>query len=85
MRNITEKICTGNRTIFYIKIFFPKSCCLSDNVEKYGSAGPASDGNVTVRMPFACWRYGVLLCTFDAANFNFRAKDSVMRKRSLRN
>jgi len=32
-----------------------KSCCLWDNVEKYGRAGQATDHTVTRRMRFSCW------------------------------
>jgi hypothetical protein len=32
-----------------------KSCRLWSNVEKCGTAGQATDGNITRRMRFACW------------------------------
>jgi hypothetical protein len=35
--------------------FFRKSCRLWDNVEKYGTAGQASDDNIIRRMRCACW------------------------------
>jgi hypothetical protein len=35
--------------------FFPKSCCLWDNVEKYGRVGQATDDSITWRMRLACW------------------------------
>jgi hypothetical protein len=35
--------------------FFQKSCRLWDNVEKYGRARQATDGNIIRRMRFACW------------------------------
>jgi hypothetical protein len=35
--------------------FFRKSCRLWDNVEKYGTAGQATDDNIIRRMRFACW------------------------------
>ena len=38
-----------------IAFFFRKSFCLWDNVEKYGTAGQATDGEMAQRMRFACW------------------------------
>jgi hypothetical protein len=35
--------------------FSRKSCRLWDNVEKYGTAGQATDDNIIRRMRFACW------------------------------
>jgi hypothetical protein len=35
--------------------FFRKSCCLWDNVEKYGTPRQATDDNITGFMRFACW------------------------------
>jgi hypothetical protein len=35
--------------------FFLKSCRLGDNVEKYGTARQATDGDIIPRMRFACW------------------------------
>jgi hypothetical protein len=35
--------------------FSRKSCRLRDNVEKYGTARLATDGNIIRRMRFACW------------------------------
>jgi hypothetical protein len=50
---IVEKVETH---ILYSITFFPrKSCRLWDNVEKYGMAGQATDGNITRRMRIACW------------------------------
>jgi hypothetical protein len=34
---------------------FRKSRRLWDNVEKYGTAGQATNDNITRRMRFACW------------------------------
>jgi hypothetical protein len=34
--------------------FSGKSCRLCDNVEKYGTAGQATDDNIVRRMRFAC-------------------------------
>jgi len=36
-----------NQNTFYVQeiFFFRKSCCLCDNVEKYGTAGQTTDGN----------------------------------------
>jgi hypothetical protein len=35
--------------------FFRNSCCLWDNVEKYGTARQATDGIMIRRMHLACW------------------------------
>jgi hypothetical protein len=37
------------------KVSSRKSCRLSDNVEKYGTAGKATDDDITRRMRCACW------------------------------
>lgn len=76
-RNISEQI---RKKIKTKSVTF-----LWDNVQKYGRVGQATDGNLIWRMRFACCRYGVVLCTTYTAYFTFRAKDSVMRTRSLRN
>jgi hypothetical protein len=47
-----EKIKTN---ILYPIIFPRKSCRLWDNVEKYGTARQAADGNITLYIRFACW------------------------------
>ena len=48
MRNISDKICTGNPNTHFMfsNICFRKSYCLWDNVEKYGRARQATDGNM---------------------------------------
>jgi hypothetical protein len=38
-----------------IKTFFPKIIRLRDNVEKYGTAGQATDDNTLRCMRIACW------------------------------
>ena len=41
---------------FYVpKLFFQKSCSLCHNVENYGTAGWATDDNMTRSMRCACW------------------------------
>jgi hypothetical protein len=56
MRNISDESCRENQnTHFVFSNFFPKSCCLWDNVEKYGTARQATDGNIIRRMRFPCW------------------------------
>ena len=47
------------RLIFNTLLFFPKSCRLSDSVEKYGTAGQTTDGNTIERMGFAYWVLGI--------------------------
>jgi hypothetical protein len=40
MRNVSDKNCRENQNTFYVQyFFFLKSCCLWNNVEKYGRAG----------------------------------------------
>jgi hypothetical protein len=51
MRNVSDKIC-GKKHIY---IFCQKSCRLLDNVEKYGTAGEATDDKTVWRMRFARW------------------------------
>jgi hypothetical protein len=39
----------------FSNLFFRKSDCTRDTVEKYGAARPATDNNNIRRMRFACW------------------------------
>jgi len=58
MRNVSYKVCIENRNTYSVLsnfFFFPKLCPLRDNVEKYGTAGQATDENIIRRMRFACW------------------------------
>ena len=56
MRNVLDKLVEEIEThILYSKTFFQKWCHLWYNVKKYGTAGEASDDNITWRMRFACW------------------------------
>ena len=57
MRNVSDKQCRENRTTFLFLITsFRKSCLLSDNLEKYGTASQATDGDIISRTAhFACW------------------------------
>jgi hypothetical protein len=56
MRNVSDKSCRETQnTHFTFSNFFRKSCRLLDNVEKYGTARQATDGNIIRRMRFACW------------------------------
>jgi hypothetical protein len=52
-----KKKCRENENINFNfqKLFFRKSCRWRDNVEKYGTAGQATDSNIIRRMRFACW------------------------------
>jgi hypothetical protein len=48
MRNISHKFCKEHQnTHCMFIIFFPKICRLCDNVEKHGTAGQATDYNIT--------------------------------------
>ena len=58
MRNVSDKSCRENRNTHFLfsNFFFPQKLCrLWDNVEKYGSAGQATDDSVMRRMRIACW------------------------------
>jgi len=58
MRNVSDKSCRENQnTHFKCNNFFllRNSCRLWDNVEKYGTARQAIDGNIILLMLFACW------------------------------
>ena len=56
MRNISDKSCGENYNKFYVQwIFFRKPFSLWDNVQKYGTAGQATDDNIIQRMPIVCW------------------------------
>jgi hypothetical protein len=56
MRNVSGKRCRENQnTYFRLNNFSRKSCCLWNNVEKYGRAELATNENITRRMCFACW------------------------------
>ena len=57
MRNVSDKSCTESQITYFVfcNISSPKSCCLWDNVGKYGTAGQTTGDNVTRRMHIACW------------------------------
>jgi hypothetical protein len=49
MRNYLDGVCRENQKAhFMINNFFPKSCRLLDNVEKYGRARQATDNTAHV-------------------------------------
>jgi hypothetical protein len=52
MRNISQKRYSVNKNTSHAQQLFEKTV---ENVEKYGSAGQATDGNIIRRMCFACW------------------------------
>ena len=55
IRNISDRILVKIRThVLYSITFLRKSCCLWNNVEKYG-ASEATDYIIMRRMSFACW------------------------------
>ena len=65
---VVEKIKTHILCSFF---FFWKICCLSDNVEKYGTIRQATHGNIIWYMCIACWitkaidthwKYVILIC-----------------------
>ena len=54
-RNVWDKISRANQnTHFMFNNIFRKPCPLRDNVQKYGTAGHATDGNIKERMRFKC-------------------------------
>jgi hypothetical protein len=56
IRYVSDKIVEKIKTHILCSInFSQKSCRLSDNVEKYGREGEATDDNIIRRMRFACW------------------------------
>ena len=56
MKNLSDKSCRENQnTHFMFKEFFRESCCLRDHVEKYCTAGQATDDNITWSMRISCW------------------------------
>jgi hypothetical protein len=56
MENLSDKSCRENQnTNFMFKEFFRESCRLWDHVEKYCTAGQATDDNITWRMRIS-WR-----------------------------
>ena len=55
MRNVSDKIRRGTQSTHLIfNNFVRKSRCPWDNVERYGTARQAIDGNIIRRMRFAC-------------------------------
>jgi hypothetical protein len=57
MRNISYKSYRENQNTHFMfgKFFSRKSCSLCDNLEKYCTAGQATDDNIIRRMRFAWW------------------------------
>jgi len=54
--NISDKHCKENQNPHFVFSDFSRtSCCLWDNVAKHGTAGQATDDNITPRMRFVCW------------------------------
>jgi hypothetical protein len=45
----------SKHTFHVLKLFFPESCRLWNNVKKYVTAGQATDDNIIWRMCFAHW------------------------------
>jgi hypothetical protein len=55
MRDVLYQSCKQNQnTHFMFSNFIRKSCRLSDNVEKYGTAGLVTDNSIIRRMRIAC-------------------------------
>ena len=60
IRNVSGKSCRENQNTHFMfnSFYFPprKSRRLWDNVEKYGTAGQATDDNIIRRTRIACWK-----------------------------
>jgi hypothetical protein len=91
-RNVPGRSCRENQNTHFIfnNFFFRKSCRLWDNVEKYGTARQATDGNIITRMRIACWitkardtraEY-VILIAFPRQQW-LRERPSVLRSRTV--
>ena len=48
MRSISDKNCIENQNTRFNNFFFPKSCHLQDDAEKYGTARQATDDNTAL-------------------------------------
>jgi hypothetical protein len=56
MRNVSDKSCGKNQnTHFMLNNFFLKSWRLRHNVEEYGTAGQATDGDIIWRICISWW------------------------------
>jgi hypothetical protein len=57
MRNFSDKLVEKNKRRYFTfnKFYFRKSCNLRDNVEKYCTAGQATDDTILWCTRFACW------------------------------
>jgi hypothetical protein len=59
MRNTSDESSRENRNTYFMLnnvLFYPrKSCHLWDHVEKYGTAGQATDDDITRRIRFGFW------------------------------
>jgi hypothetical protein len=56
MRNASGKSCRENRNTFHVQQLFPENRAVYEIMWKnYGTAGQATDDNITRRMRFACW------------------------------
>jgi len=68
------KIC-----ILRLITFFQKSCCLWDNVEKYGKARQATYDNIFWHVRFACWITKVTDTPSEYSNYCFSTATMVMQ------
>jgi hypothetical protein len=58
MKNVSDKGFRENQNphfTFFNNSFFQKSCCLRDNMEKYGRVRQATQNNIIQHMHIACW------------------------------
>jgi len=55
MRNVPDQVVEEIKTQILFSFLHSKSCPLWGNVEKYGTARQAADGNIIWRMRYACW------------------------------
>jgi hypothetical protein len=57
IRNIWDKSCWENQNTSSMinNVYFRKSCCFWDTVEKYGTVGDVTDGSNIWNMRIKCW------------------------------
>jgi len=59
MRNVSDKSCSENQNIFYVKYFFPRNHVLNEIMGKKSKARQATDDNIVWPMHIECWVTGV--------------------------
>jgi len=83
MTNISDKRCRENQnTHFIFNNYSRKSCCLWENVEKYGTTRQGTDHNMTRFMRCAGYRHtlGIYNSYFFYTATMFRERASMLRE-----